>query len=73
MVATAVGGVREILEDDVTGRVVSRSVDCLAQTIEELYEHPEILSRMGQAARSVYRARFELDKVAELYHAVYTS
>jgi glycosyltransferase involved in cell wall biosynthesis len=73
MVATAVGGVREILEDDVTGRVVLRSVDCLAQTIEDLYEHPEILSRMGQAARSVYTARFELDKVVELYHGVYTS
>jgi glycosyltransferase involved in cell wall biosynthesis len=73
VIATAVGGVLEILEDGVTGIVVSRSVDSLARAIESLYDSPETLSRMGEAARVAHRQRFEISKVAELYHAVYTS
>ena len=72
MVATATGGVREILEDRVTGTVVSRSVDSLVKALETLYDSPETLSRMGQAGRALHVQRFDIDKVADLYHAVYT-
>ena len=72
LAATAVGGVLEILEDGVTGIVVSRSVESLAQAIENLYDHPETTSRMGQAARAAHAQRFEIGKVAERYHSVYT-
>ncbi len=71
-VATAVGGIPEILEDGVTGIVVKRSVDSLVGALEKLYDSPELLCRMGQAARRTHAERFEIDAVASLYHAIYT-
>lgn len=73
VVATAVGGILEILEDGVTGIVVSRSVDSLARALETLYDSPETVRRMGQAARAVHAQRFEIGRVTGLYHSVYTS
>ena len=73
VIATSVGGVSEILKDGVTGIVVSRSVDSLAKAIVDLYDHPEKMSRMGQAARAAHGQHFEISKVAELYYSVYQS
>ena len=73
VVATSVGGVSEILKDGVTGIVVARTVDSLARAIEDLYDSPEKMFRLGQAAREVYAQRFEIGKITERYHAVYTT
>ncbi len=71
VIATATGGVTEILEDTVTGKVVKRSVDELAQAIEQLYESPATLAAMGQAARAVHAQRFEIGQIAARYHELY--
>lgn len=71
VVATATGGVREILEDGVTGIVVSRSVDDLVRAIDLLYNDPERMFRMGHAARTAHAKHFELSEIACLYHGVY--
>jgi glycosyltransferase involved in cell wall biosynthesis len=73
VVATAVGGVCEILKDGVTGIVVPRSVDSLVESIEKLYDDPENVSRMGEAARVAHSQCFDVVKVVELYHSVYTN
>jgi len=72
VIATAVGGVAEILEDGVTGMLISRSADSLALAIESLYDNPKTMFRMGQAARLTYLQRFEIAQVAGLYHSVYS-
>ncbi|MCX6930312.1 MAG: glycosyltransferase family 4 protein [Verrucomicrobia bacterium] len=71
VVATSVGGVPEIVADGVTGLLVPRSVESLARALETLYDSPELIRRMGQAARAVHAERFELGKVADRYHLVY--
>lgn len=72
VVATAVGGVREIVEEGVTGKVVERSAGSVAKALETLYDSPDMMSQMGRAARAVHAARFEIGRVVGLYHQVYT-
>ncbi len=71
VVATATGGVREILDDGVTGIVVSRSVDDLMRAIDVLYHDSARLVQMGHAARAAHAERFEIGEIARLYHEVY--
>ena len=71
VVATATGGVREILDHGVTGIVVERSADELAEALESLYDSPATMARMGEAARAAHARSFEIGRIAEQYHAVY--
>jgi len=73
VVATSVGGVSEILKDGVTGLFVARTVESLVRAVEDLYDSPETMSRLGHATREAYLQRFEIGKVTELYHSVYTT
>ena len=73
VVATATGGVREILDHGVTGIVVERSADELAEALESLYDSPATMARMGEAARAAHARSFEIGTIAERYHAVYVN
>lgn len=73
VIATDVGGVREIVEDGVSGMLVGRSVERLVAAIEHLYDHPAEAAQMGMAARAAHAARFEIGKVAEQYDDVYAT
>ena len=57
--AFEVGGVREWLEDGVTGFVVpEKDTAALAEKLELLYRDPALRTRMGQAGRELVRTRF---------------
>lgn len=71
VVATNVGGVTEILDDGVTGIVVSRSSQSLAEALDRLYENPALTCRMSEASRARHNDRFEISKVVAMYHSVY--
>jgi glycosyltransferase involved in cell wall biosynthesis len=71
IIATATGGVREILQDGVNGIVVQREMKELVCAIERLYDRPETLLMMSKAARSIHVEQFEISKIADLYHSVY--
>ena len=60
-VATAVGGIPELVEDGVTGRLV-RLADPLAfaAALEQLLRDPFLAARLGQAARQRAKERFSL-------------
>ena len=73
IVATAVGGVPEIVQDGVTGLLISRSVEGLAAAIARLYDNPNITQGMSRAAQALHGERFELSKVVDQYHSVYTN
>jgi glycosyltransferase involved in cell wall biosynthesis len=53
MIATSVGGVPEIIEDEVSGLLVPpRDPQALAAAIERLASDPELRWRLGSAARA---------------------
>ena len=70
-VAYAVGGVPEVVEDQVTGRLVPPGdQNRLTQAVAELLRDGMRRRAMGEAARSRYR-RFEISTVARAYGEAY--
>jgi glycosyltransferase involved in cell wall biosynthesis len=73
VLATAVGGIPEIVTDDKDGLLIDpRNVDHLANGLERLINSPELCARLGQNARtkatdfSVARMAHEVESVYEL-------
>jgi glycosyltransferase involved in cell wall biosynthesis len=59
VVATAVGGLVDAVEDGVTGLLVPpRDPDALRAALERLLADPDLRSRLGSAARERARERF---------------
>lgn len=71
VVATAVGGLLDAVEDGVTGiRVSPRDPGALRAAIERLLSDAELRGRLGAAARAAARARFSWEAAtAETMHA----
>jgi glycosyltransferase involved in cell wall biosynthesis len=72
IVATDVGGNREIVRDGLTGCIVpARDVDALAQAILGLLRDPERAARYGAAARQRVETHGSLEVVAASYAELY--
>ncbi|MBD3368446.1 MAG: glycosyltransferase [Candidatus Eisenbacteria bacterium] len=72
VVATDVGGNREIVEDGVTGKLVPPAdPPALAAALLEVVEDPEAAHRMGAAAAELVRRRFTVDHMVERTIEVY--
>jgi len=72
VVTTRAGGMGELVDDGVTGRIVERGdAHALAPAICELFADPERLSRMSLAAREAAESRFGWDHSASRLEAVY--
>lgn len=72
VVATRVGGVPDLIDDGVHGRLVaSRDAHGLGMAIADLLDNPERAARMGQTGRERRRREFDLDvmvgRLQELY------
>ncbi|TAK57008.1 MAG: glycosyltransferase family 1 protein [Dehalococcoidia bacterium] len=71
-VAPAVGGIPDLIDDGVTGRVVTpRDPAALAGAIEALLGDKAARQRMGEAARAVAESRFRASAVAAATRDVY--
>ena len=71
-VSTAVGGVPEVIEDGVSGRLVpSGDVDAIARGIEALLHEPARRREMGRAAQARARERFSAAVIVPRYEALY--
>lgn len=71
IVATAVGGVPEVIDDDRTGRLVrALTPESLAASLAEALDQPERRARWVLAARESVR-RFDIERTAELTLAAY--
>lgn len=68
-VGTAVGGMRELVEDG--GFLVRDAVE-MAERIRWLADHPEEWRRMGLAARAFAEKRFSLTRVVQELTAIYS-
>lgn len=73
VIATAVGGVPEIVEDDVTGLLVPAppTVDEIAPRLERLLSDAVLRTRLGAEARERYERRFTAVRWAEHLREVY--
>jgi glycosyltransferase involved in cell wall biosynthesis len=78
VVATAVGGMPDIIEDGVHGRLVPRrDPEALAGAIDELLGDPRRRAELGAAGRARRRAEFDLGvmvgRIERLYEELYAA
>jgi glycosyltransferase involved in cell wall biosynthesis len=65
VVASDVGGVSELVEDDINGFIVARKdVTALAGRLQKLIDDPALRMRMGASARAKYEQDFEFERMA---------
>jgi glycosyltransferase involved in cell wall biosynthesis len=61
VVATDVGGVREVVSDGVSGTLIPPGeIDAIADVLIQLLQDPELRARMGQAGRILAQERFDM-------------
>ena len=77
-VATAVGGIPEVVESGASGLLVPHGdTDALARGVESLISDPALRARLGGAARlraaSLFSAEAIVSKYVELYRRVCSS
>ena len=66
VVATAIGGIPEVVEDGVTGLLVApRDAEALAENIGALLDDPALSARMGQNSRRKIAESHSLDAMGE--------
>jgi N-acetyl-alpha-D-glucosaminyl L-malate synthase BshA len=71
-VATAVGGIPEVVESGVSGVLVDSSDPAvIARALQELMGEPERRRAMGLAAQARAKARFSADAIVPQYEALY--
>ncbi|MDQ8194171.1 N-acetyl-alpha-D-glucosaminyl L-malate synthase BshA [Coraliomargarita sp. SDUM461004] len=72
VVATDVGGIPEVVQDGRTGLLVPpHSPEALADAIDQLIDHPEQMTAMGQAAAEDAKARFAPPVIRDQYLRCY--
>ena len=72
VIATPVGGVPEIVTDEVDGLLVpAGDVDALAAAITRLMSDPRLRERLGRAARDTVATRFSLETAFEKLLGLY--
>ena len=71
-VATRVGGIPEVLEENATGKLLpAGDADALARAAEELIQNRSLREKMGQAARQRAREKFSADVIVPQYESLY--
>ena len=71
VVATAVGGIPDVLTDGTTGIVCQPFPESLTDAMDRALSHPEEMSRMAQAASALIRARYDIRNTARRYTGFY--
>ena len=74
VVATAVGGVPELVEDGVSGILVpNEDCDALVQAMLQMVQHPDLRAQMAHAARCRAEERFDMRHTVAAYESLYES
>jgi glycosyltransferase involved in cell wall biosynthesis len=74
VIGTRVGGIPELIEDDVSGFLIQRGdVQALSDRVLRLAEDSELRKRMGRAGRLISRAKFNLEENVRQLVGLYLS
>lgn len=73
IIAANLGGIPELIEDGVTGRLIDPNVGSLAQAAEGLISDRELAERLGKNAMRVAKSELTWDAVARSYSDLYRS
>ena len=72
VIAHDLEGMREVVEDGVTGYLIEPgNVEELSNRLEQLLAEPELRNRLGQAGYAMVRQRFSMARRASEYAALY--
>jgi len=72
VVASAVGGIPEVIEDRVSGRLVPPGdVPALADALEWIHRRADLAAALGREGAARVRERFTWDRVVEAFEEVY--
>ena len=72
VIATDAGGLPEVVEDGVTGRIVPKgNVDALTEALDQLLADPALRRQMGRAGRQRALDRFDWDGTAQQFESLY--
>jgi len=72
IVASRVGGLAEVIQDEGTGLLVPpQDAEALAQAIRRLHDDPALRSQLGDQARRLQQATYSLEAMTERYLAIY--
>jgi L-malate glycosyltransferase len=71
-VATRVGGIPEVVQDNMTGILVSfGDSDTLARSVEKLIQDATLRATLGLAAQVRAREKFSVNAIVPQYEALY--
>jgi glycosyltransferase involved in cell wall biosynthesis len=74
VVASGVGGIRELIEDGRTGLLVAAGDSgALAERLLRLMTEPGLAARLGDAARIAAQTRYSFDRMVAAFDALYTA
>lgn len=72
VIATAAGGVLDIIEHDLNGWLIpAKDAPAMAQALTKVLSEPDLARRLGQAARQTVEERFTLTTHVERVQSVY--
>lgn len=74
VIATAIGGIPEIVIDNRTGRLFpAENSEKLASLIDELMDDEQQRRRLGRQAHKLYREKFSIDEMTRQICSIYTA
>jgi glycosyltransferase involved in cell wall biosynthesis len=71
VIATAVGGIPEMLTDGVNGLLIERNADSIAKAVERLLTEPCLRARLKQGALATFHQHLEIERVVQRYDHTY--
>ena len=73
VVASRTGGIPEMIENGVSGRLVDNDAEQIGSAIIELLDHPDQARALGRRAQEIARSRFSWERVAADFGTLYGS
>jgi glycosyltransferase involved in cell wall biosynthesis len=70
-IATNVGSISEVIQEEVTGFITSKSVDSLVGAIKRLTSSPDLIRRMGEEGIKRAGYEFSLERMIQSHVAIY--
>jgi glycosyltransferase involved in cell wall biosynthesis len=73
VIASNIGGIPEVVTNNIDGRIIEPIPEEISNTIIHLYEHPKIMSGYGKEGRKTLEERYSWEKIATEFINTYGS